>query len=48
LDVGLLPPFPGMGIGRRLMQRRIDAAFAVGMTRLGLTVRESNANAIAF
>jgi ribosomal protein S18 acetylase RimI-like enzyme len=48
LDVGLLPPFRGMGIGRRLMQRTIDAAFAFGMTRLELTVRESNVNAIAF
>ena len=48
LGVGLLPEFRGKGIGRQLMQRTIDAAFAFGLTRIELTVREGNANAIAF
>ena len=39
--------FRGRGIGRRLMQQTIDAAFAFGLTRVELTVREGNANAIA-
>ena len=47
LGVGLLPEFRGKGIGRQLMRRAIDAAFAFGLTRIELTVREGNANAIA-
>lgn len=47
LGIGLLPEFRGKGIGRQLMQRTIDAAFAFGLTRIDLTVREGNANAIA-
>jgi ribosomal protein S18 acetylase RimI-like enzyme len=47
LGVGLLPEFRGKGIGRKLMRRTIDAAFAFGLTRIELTVRESNVNAIA-
>ena len=47
LGVGLLPEFRGRGIGRQLMQRTIDAAFAFGLTRTELTVRENNLNAIA-
>ena len=47
LGIGLLPDFRGRGIGRRLMQQTIDAAFAFGLTRIELTVREGNANAIA-
>jgi ribosomal protein S18 acetylase RimI-like enzyme len=47
LGIGLLPEFRGKGIGRRLMQRTIDAAFALGLTRIELTVREENVNAIA-
>ena len=47
LGIGLLPAFRGKGIGRELMRRTIDAAFAVGLTRVELTVRETNANAIA-
>jgi ribosomal protein S18 acetylase RimI-like enzyme len=46
LGVGLLPEFRGRGIGRQLMQRTIDAAFAFSLTRIELTVRESNAKAI--
>jgi ribosomal protein S18 acetylase RimI-like enzyme len=47
LGVGLLPEFRSKGIGRLLMQRTIDAAFAFGLTRIELTVRENIANAIA-
>ena len=47
LGIGLLPKFRGQGIGRQLMQRAIDAAFAFGLTRIELTVRENNVNAIA-
>ncbi len=47
LGVGLLPAFRGKGIGRQLMRRAIDAAFTLGMTRIELTVRENNINAIA-
>jgi RimJ/RimL family protein N-acetyltransferase len=47
LGVGLLPEFRGKGIGRELMRRTIDAAFAFGLTRIELSVREGNANAIA-
>ena len=47
LGIGLLPEFRGKGIGRQLMQRGIDAAFAFGLTRIELAVRERNANAIA-
>jgi ribosomal protein S18 acetylase RimI-like enzyme len=46
LGIGLLPHFRGRGIGRRLMETTIAAAFAAGMIRIELTVRESNANAI--
>ena len=47
LGIGLLPQFRGRGIGRQLMQTTIDAAWQCGMTRIELTVREHNANAIA-
>ena len=47
LGIGLLADFRGRGIGRRLMQQTIDRAFAFGLTRVELTVREGNANAIA-
>jgi ribosomal protein S18 acetylase RimI-like enzyme len=47
LGVGLLPLFRHMGIGRKLMRRTIDAAFAFGLTRIELTVREENVNAMA-
>ena len=47
LGAGLLPEFRGIGIGRQLLRRTIDAAFAFGLTRIELTVREGNINAIA-
>jgi ribosomal protein S18 acetylase RimI-like enzyme len=47
LGMGLLPPFRGQGIGRRLLQQTVDAARAKGLTRVELTVREDNASAIA-
>jgi ribosomal protein S18 acetylase RimI-like enzyme len=47
LGMGLLPKYRGQGIGRNLMQRTLDAALAFGFTRIELTVREANVNAIA-
>jgi RimJ/RimL family protein N-acetyltransferase len=47
LGIGLLPEFRGQGVGRQLMLRTIDAAFAWGMSRIELTVRQGNDNAIA-
>ena len=47
LGIGLLPEFRGRGIGRQLMQTTIEAAWQCGVTRIELTVREHNANAIA-
>jgi ribosomal protein S18 acetylase RimI-like enzyme len=46
LGIALLPPFRGQGIGKRLIQRTLDAARAFGLRRVELTVRENNANAI--
>jgi ribosomal protein S18 acetylase RimI-like enzyme len=47
LGMGLLPEYRGQGIGRKLMQHAIDAALACGFSRIELTVRETNVNAIA-
>jgi len=47
LGIGLVPELRRQGIGRRLMQHTIAAAFACSMTRIELTVRENNSNAIA-
>src|SRR5260370_3572470 len=47
LGMGILPKYRGYGIGRSLTGRTVDAALAFGLTRIDLTVRESNANAIA-
>jgi ribosomal protein S18 acetylase RimI-like enzyme len=47
LGIGLLPECRGQGLGRRLMQQTLAAAFDFGLTRIELTVREHNANAIA-
>jgi ribosomal protein S18 acetylase RimI-like enzyme len=47
LGMGLLPNHRGLGIGRKLMQRAMDAALTFGFKRIELTVRETNTNAIA-
>ncbi|GLH75468.1 acetyltransferase [Bradyrhizobium sp. SSBR45G] len=47
LGMGLLPPWRGRGIGRTLIRQTMDAALAGGLTRIELTVREANQNAIA-
>jgi RimJ/RimL family protein N-acetyltransferase len=47
LGMGLLPPFRGQGIGTRLMTTVLIAARRAGLHRVELTVRESNAPAIA-
>ncbi|MCP3467943.1 GNAT family N-acetyltransferase [Bradyrhizobium sp. CCGUVB23] len=47
LGMGLLPKHRRRGIGRELVRRTIDAALAFGLTRIDLTVREGNVNAIA-
>jgi ribosomal protein S18 acetylase RimI-like enzyme len=47
LGMGLLPQFRGRGLGKRLILRTLDAARAFGLTRVELSVREDNANAIA-
>jgi ribosomal protein S18 acetylase RimI-like enzyme len=47
LGMGLLRAYRGQGIGRRLLQRTLDAARAAGLSRVELTVREDNAGALA-
>jgi ribosomal protein S18 acetylase RimI-like enzyme len=47
LGVALLPPLRGQGVGRRLIARTLEAACAYGLSRVELTVRENNRNAIA-
>src|ERR1700748_1504799 len=39
LGMGLLPAFRGQGIGRRLLQRTLEAARAPGVSRVCLTGR---------
>ncbi len=46
LAMGLLPEFRGQGIGKKLMQEALDAGFSLGLTRIELTVKESNLPAI--
>ena len=46
LGMGLLAPYRGQGIGRRLATAAIDAAQAAGMTRIELEVLATNLNAI--
>ena len=45
LGIGLLPAFRDRGIGTELLSTAIAAAWARGLTRIELTVREDNANA---
>ena len=47
LGMGLLPRFRGQGLGTRLIARTLQASRAFGLTRVELTVRQDNANAIA-
>ena len=47
LGVALLPALRGQGLGRRLIERALQAAQAFGLSRVELTVRENNRNAIA-
>jgi ribosomal protein S18 acetylase RimI-like enzyme len=44
--MGLLPPFRGQGIGKRLILGTLEAARAFGLQRVELTVRENNKSAI--
>lgn len=46
LGIGILPEFRGKGIGRQLMRATIEKAKQRGLTRIELTVREQNKNAI--
>jgi RimJ/RimL family protein N-acetyltransferase len=46
LGMGLLAPYRGQGIGRRLALAAIEAARAAGMERIELEVLGSNVNAI--
>jgi ribosomal protein S18 acetylase RimI-like enzyme len=46
LGMGLLPPFRGRGIGKRLILCTLEAARACGLQRVELTVRENNKSAI--
>jgi ribosomal protein S18 acetylase RimI-like enzyme len=47
LGIGVLASYRGKGIGRALMMSALKAAQAKGLTRVELTVRENNKNAIA-
>lgn len=47
VGMGLMPEFRGRGIGEQLLRATIDTARAKGLTRIELTVRENNLNAIA-
>ncbi|MEW6639329.1 MAG: GNAT family N-acetyltransferase [Pseudomonadota bacterium] len=47
LGMGLLPEFRGQRIGTRLIRAALDEARRIGLHRVELTVRESNAQAIA-
>jgi RimJ/RimL family protein N-acetyltransferase len=46
LGMGILAPYRGQGIGRRLAAAAIEAAMAAGMTRIELEVLASNTAAI--
>jgi RimJ/RimL family protein N-acetyltransferase len=46
LGMGLLPDYRGQGIGRLLIEAALDAARAIGLTRVALRVNASNLRAI--
>ena len=45
--LGVVPEFRDKGIGKTLTRRAIDAAFEFGLTRIDLSLRESNVTAFA-
>jgi ribosomal protein S18 acetylase RimI-like enzyme len=45
--MGVLPEWRGRGVGRRLMERTLEAARAFPLTRVELAVRADNECAIA-
>ena len=47
LGIGLLPRARHIGAGRQLMEAAVSTAWARGLTRIELTVREDNLNAKA-
>jgi RimJ/RimL family protein N-acetyltransferase len=47
LGMGLLPQFRHQGLGTQLIRLSLDAARAFGFTRIELSVRQNNENAIA-
>jgi len=47
LGLGLLPEWRGRGVGRRLIERTLDAARAFPLSRVELAVRADNEGAIA-
>jgi ribosomal protein S18 acetylase RimI-like enzyme len=47
LGMGLLPEYRGRGLGRRLMERALEASRVFGLSRIELSVREDNARAAA-
>jgi ribosomal protein S18 acetylase RimI-like enzyme len=46
LGIGIVPEFRGKGLGRKLMTATIDKARARGLTRIELSARADNKNAI--
>jgi RimJ/RimL family protein N-acetyltransferase len=47
LGVGLLPAWRGQGVGERLMRPALEAARALGLSRVELRVRADNERAIS-
>ena len=47
LGIGIITEYRGRGIGRALMTATVEAAFALGLTRIELTVRDDNTRAIS-
>lgn len=47
LGIGLLREFRRKGVGRQLMEAAITKSWAIGLTRIELSVREDNRNAKA-
>lgn len=47
LGIGVLAPYRGQGIGVALIRAALNKAKAIGLTRIELTVRETNQRAIA-